>query len=105
MSKLRSIAELRAFYGILSMLSVVVHLPIGVAVVAALLAHALQTDLIQHLLAVQLVENNHPLPLPFWNIPVYSGSSRIRGDQDSVDENYGSRSRSGSKPWSENNKS
>jgi hypothetical protein len=34
-SKLRSIAELRAFYGILSMLSVVLHLPIGVAVVAA----------------------------------------------------------------------
>jgi hypothetical protein len=38
------------------------------------------------LLSVQLIQDNHPLPLPLWNIPVYSGSRRIRGDQqDSVD--------------------
>jgi hypothetical protein len=35
------------------------------------------------LLAVQLIQDNHPLPL--WNIPVYSRSKRIRRDQDSVD--------------------
>jgi hypothetical protein len=81
--------ELDVFIDIWTLLSVVLHLPIGVAVVAALLAHALQADLVQHLLAVQLIQDNHPLPLSFWNIPVYSGSSRIRGDQqDSVDENY-----------------
>jgi hypothetical protein len=53
---------------------VVLYLPIGVAVVAALLTHALQADLVQHLLAVQLIQHNHPLPLSLWNIPVYSGS-------------------------------
>ncbi len=83
MSKLRSIAELRAFYGILSMLSVVLHLPIGVAVVAALLTRALQADLIQHLLAVQLIQDNHPLLSPslpgiFQFIPDPLGSGEIR---------------------------
>ncbi len=83
-SKLRSIAELRAFYRILSMLSVVLHLPIGVAVVAALLTHALQADLVQHLLAVQLIQDNHPLPLSLSGIfqfipdPVGSGEIRIQ---------------------------
>jgi hypothetical protein len=61
---------------------VVLHLPIGVAVVAALFAHALQADLVQHLLAVQLIQDNHPHSLEYsslFRIQIGSGEiSRIQ---------------------------
>ncbi len=86
--------ELGVFIDIWTLLSVVLHLPIGVAVVATLLTRALQADLIQHLLAVQLIQDNHPLLSLsgiFQFIPDPEGSGEIRlGTMDP--------DRSGSKP-------